>query len=120
MSSHQDTDSSNDSIENHFFSNVTPNAPNMSIPKNDRVKWDNNSQQFSWNENPNKWEKKPNHWAITGTDDPQKWSALENRDDNLYEIIDKSANTFPPPPSKPDSPEVIKLFYILVKIQIYL
>ena len=72
----QDTDSSNDSIENESSSTLNVSNTTFGMTADDSAKWEassNSSRQFPWNEDPVNWEKKATHWALSGTDETQKW-----------------------------------------------
>ncbi|XP_014205726.1 meiosis regulator and mRNA stability factor 1 [Copidosoma floridanum] len=115
-STYQDTDSSNDSIENGYYSNsveLTNSVPvvtNSNVPVlNENSKWNAISQQSAWSKDQNTWESKLSHWTIPNnknkTDEPREWFGLESRSNNFFENLEKVGSTFPPPPPKPDSPE---------------
>ncbi|KAJ8664397.1 hypothetical protein QAD02_006059 [Eretmocerus hayati] len=97
-----DTDSSNDSIENDFMTNVAPIVSNASSQANDQARWEA-SKNISWSEDISKWEKS-NHWSLMSNDDVQKWHGVPSQSKSFLDGLEKVTTNFPPPP-KPDSPE---------------
>lgn len=70
-------------------------------------KWDcsiNDSNQFSWGVEKDLWEKNSNKWVMSTSEDSQKWLNIEDSS--------KISNYAQPP--KPDSPEVINIFFYLL------
>ncbi|XP_058795301.1 meiosis regulator and mRNA stability factor 1 [Phymastichus coffea] len=97
----QDTDSSNESIENDSFLSKS----SLSSSVNEKAEL-NNSHQMSSSKDSGTWENKSNHWTPNNSADAQKWPEAENKSTELNNV-DKTSNTFPPPPLKPDSPDSV-------------